>query len=260
MKNPTMTRRKLLESRQGISGWGGDAGIDCRVYAPRNDGGRKDAGIDCRVYAPRNDGAGTAVGIKGIVFLNRHRRDGSQYPICRTENRPSVPPVPWRLVFFGGGNMALTVGLNSYISYNDAAAYFADRLYSDNWNNASHSDCASALIMATQRVEVLPLSGRKAVKGQTLHFPVVLEGHHVRAEQSPAPTVPKAVLNAVCEEALAILSGVDKRARLQAAGVESFNVGGLSETFNDMGFAYQGLQSIEARHLLQPWMGAIDIG
>jgi hypothetical protein len=148
--------------------------------------------------------------------------------------------------------MSLQVGVNSYIDYDTAEVYFSDRLYADDWNSSSQSSAEKALIMATQRIETLPLAGVKADITQILHFPI-------KTRYYSTSTVPKAVLNAVCEEALAILGGVDKRAKLQASGVQSYSVGGLSEAFDHNGYAYTGLQSAEARRLLQPYLGSVEI-
>ena len=142
--------------------------------------------------------------------------------------------------------MALAVGINSYLSYEEANEYMADRLFAEIWGTSSHILSEKALIMATKRIDSLPLRGQKLDLAQTLHFPITI-------------TVPQAVKDAVCEEALVILEGIDKRAKLQAAGVTSTSFSGISESYNTMGYAFVGLQSLESRRLLEPWLGVIEI-
>lgn len=48
--------------------------------------------------------------------------------------------------------MALVVGTNSYISFADATAYFADQLGTSAWTNASASDRSRSLITASGQI------------------------------------------------------------------------------------------------------------
>ncbi|MTV47757.1 hypothetical protein GJ688_02010 [Heliobacillus mobilis] len=79
--------------------------------------------------------------------------------------------------------------------------YFASRLHTDAWDNASYMDKEKALRMAYQDLEPY----RPRLDNQRFFC-------------------------AVCEQALWYLQG-DQRAELQQAGVGSFNLGSLSETF-----------------------------
>lgn len=181
--------------------------------------------------------------------------------------------------------MALEVGTNSYISVADATTYFNDRLYADSWTAASADDQAKALIMATKTLDRLLLRGRKKLDDQVLEFPrcypslagmvigtrfaiAIVEDYSVLVENGwyCELSTPQRVLDAVCEEALALLtSGNDPRRAIQRAGVKSYRLGSLSETFADGAIAVgtsskQGLISDEAKALMRPYIaGAVAI-
>lgn len=170
----------------------------------------------------------------------------------------------------------IVVGTNSYISVEDATNYFADRLYSDAWTNSAADDKAKALIMATKRIDRQKIRGIKAASDQTLEFPRAMYAY---GDAFPQPVVgahygygpgwiaesgvSQNVLDAVCEEAIALLAGgatANQRAELQAQGVKSFSIGKLSETFRT-GAGGERLLSLEAKQLLQRYLsgGAVIV-
>jgi hypothetical protein len=141
----------------------------------------------------------------------------------------------------------IVVGTNSYISLADADEYFTARLHSDLWNTAATDEKAQALITATRQIDRLPFRGVKRLSNQALAFP-----------RSPNNDVPWRVLDAVCEEALAILKGIPKRLELQAQGVQSFTIGNLTEVYKPGGRIK--LISREAGRLLRPFLiGSVRI-
>ena len=100
--------------------------------------------------------------------------------------------------------MALTVNTNSYVTRDEANAYFADRLNSDTWDEATDTDKSKALIQATQIIDQKDFLGYKSVSTQALKFPrtgLVDDGIDVDGS-----TVPKRVKDAVCELAIWCLS------------------------------------------------------
>lgn len=154
----------------------------------------------------------------------------------------------------------LEVGTNSYISVADADAYFNERLYSSSWDNATADDKARALIMATKAIDRQPLKGIKDMETQTLAFPrydpskYLDEVEYSNEDLVIEAEVPQIVLDAVCEEALALLDrGDDQRAKLQQAGVKSFSLGSLSESYASG--SGRGLTSQQAKELMRPWLG-----
>lgn len=140
---------------------------------------------------------------------------------------------------------------NSYVTLAEAEAYFAERLHSDAWAGASESDKEKALLTACRRLERLRYwdGNQPALTDprQALTFPrtrdVDADGSYI---------IPQPVKDAQCEEALALLSRgaeQERRRSLQAAGVTSFSVEGLSESYAP-GAVQQALGSAEARTLL----------
>lgn len=137
----------------------------------------------------------------------------------------------------------------AYVTVQEGTTYFASRLHAEAWSQASACDKGKALDMATRVIDRTPIVGVKSAYDQANQFP-----------RYPDLTVPQAVKDATCEEALALLErGNSQRRRLQQEGVSSFSVGGLSETYVS-GARGGGLLSQEAKELLRPWLlGAVSI-
>lgn len=164
--------------------------------------------------------------------------------------------------------MAIIVGTDAYIDIAGADAYFAGRLYSDAWTNATDIDKEKALKQATKAVDRQPFKGRPVYLDQPLAFPrcYLTPGtppSQYRFDLLPGwwceTGVPQAVKDACCEEALALLErGNSQRRKLQQEGVLSVNIGNLSENYA-LGSG-RGLLSQEAKELLRPYLaGAVGI-
>ena len=122
---------------------------------------------------------------------------------------------------------------NSYITLAEAEAYFAERLHADAWAGTSESDKEKVLLTACRHLERLRYwDGNQPAFSdprQRLTFPrtrdVDADGRYI---------IPQPVKDAQCEEALALLNRgaeQERRRSLQAAGVTSFSVEGLSESY-----------------------------
>lgn len=116
---------------------------------------------------------------------------------------------------------------NSYVTVEEADAYFDCTLNIDEWNKYDTSTKEKALITATRQIDRLPLSSRKLDLYQNLEFP------RVDTALPFTDGIPQAVMYAVCEQALFLLKGGSKRQELQKQGVKSYSLGDLSETFAD---------------------------
>lgn len=161
----------------------------------------------------------------------------------------------------------IVVGSNSYISVVDADSLFDDRLYSTAWSSAAKGDKVRALIQATKAIDRQYLKGRKKLTDQALAFPRcyavdqrVVGGLNYIGDGGLCETeVPQAVIDACCEEALALLDrGNSQRRKLQQEGVTGFGLSKISEQFAPG--AGKGLVSQEARELLIPYLaGCVHI-
>jgi hypothetical protein len=154
--------------------------------------------------------------------------------------------------------------MSAYVTPTAASTYFATRLYISDWEKANLAERTAALAMAQREIDALPLIGTKAVSTQTDQFP---RAYTVCTDTfsgtSPATfssyssvdlTVPQAVKDAECEEALALLKyGDSERVRLQEQGVTSASRGDLHETYAPR----NGLISPVARELLRPWVQGV---
>jgi hypothetical protein len=163
---------------------------------------------------------------------------------------------------------------NSYVTAVEADAYMANRLNVTAWTAATADQRAQALIMACRAIGRLRIRchrpARAGVFGnvsyydeyapyrdtQALPFPRVAD-----VNASGAVIIPLPVKDAQCEEALAVLAMGDdatRRATLQAQGVTSFSVPGLSETYK-AGARGTALVSAEALALLAPYIDSTAV-
>ena len=148
---------------------------------------------------------------------------------------------------------------NSYITVDEATTYFGERLRSDAWTAASTADREKALIMSCRHIEAArPMIQRGTIgayapsnRTQALSFPRKKDW-----KSGPGYYIPQAVKQAQCEEVLALLARgaeTDRRRALQAAGVTTFSVDGLSESYGSPA-AQHPIESAEARALLASYL------
>jgi len=162
---------------------------------------------------------------------------------------------------------------NSYVTLTEAEAYFADRLRVDAWSGTSSADREKALLTACRHIEACRIRVHRRPYG----YPGELPDAMGRPYDPLAPSNPDQTLSfprkkdmdnagdyailtrvkdAQCEEALALLARgteQERRRALQAAGVTSFSVDGLSESYGALGAAHP-VESAEARQLLAPFI------
>lgn len=151
-----------------------------------------------------------------------------------------------------------------YVSVANATTYFSTRLYTDEWDNATDATKAAALHMAERLIESTPWRGQRYDldrDDQPGEWPRYIDGVAVDYDEDlNTETVPTEILEAIYEEALALLKvGDSPRAKLRSEGVKSFNIGGkLSETFTgskDLSEAEElGFKSAEAYRLVSKWI------
>lgn len=134
---------------------------------------------------------------------------------------------------------------NCYVTLAQADTYFTNTLRVDDWQAHGEAKRERALIQATQRIEQLggpqadPDSPKRPLFSgapydadtQVLHFP-----RSTDKTDAGALTIPKALRDAVCEQAMWLLERIDSpdlidRQKLQEQGVATFSMDGHSETY-----------------------------
>lgn len=126
------------------------------------------------------------------------------------------------------------------------ATYFAERLRTGAWDDATSADRTKALKMATQAIDSLPFAGSKADDAQARQFP---RGADV--------VVPDPILKACCELALALLDDVDPNLEIENLANSRQ---GMSDARieRDTSYAQEhiraGIPSIQAWMLLKPFL------
>jgi hypothetical protein len=150
--------------------------------------------------------------------------------------------------------------MSDYVDKDDAEDYFETRLYGTAFEAATDDDQTSALHMATQAINPLPLKGWKYDPSQANAFPryvpLARGGYYLADVDSSTgdPEVPQAVIDACCEEALELL-GNSKRLALQNQHVKGFSIGDLSENY-EVPSEIPRLTSATARSFMKPFMAA----
>jgi hypothetical protein len=162
--------------------------------------------------------------------------------------------------------IATGTGQNSYVTLEEAEAYFATRLDASLWTASSDDDRFKALATAFKALERIDMwRGRAYTTLQATRWP---RRDVVRTTVSDLPddliywgeSIPPDLKDAQCEEALTRLElaadpGALSRRRRQRQGVKGASVTGLSESWGDVPRYAQGcLVSPEAYALIRKYL------
>lgn len=125
--------------------------------------------------------------------------------------------------------MAATKGINSYVSVEEAEAYFTDRLDADGWKNADPVRKWQSLVTATTMLDARTWNGIVLNNEQSLAFPRVAEYFDPRQGTIvylDGTIVPKRIITATFEQALHLLnnSGLQD----DTGGVVGLGVAGIT--------------------------------
>lgn len=134
----------------------------------------------------------------------------------------------------------------NYVTASAADAYFALRLRTGPWDDATSDDQERALTMATKAIDQLNYVGSKADAEQTNQFP--------RGDDTE---VPQQIKDACCEIALALLDGVDPEKEFENLFSTSNAYGGVRTTFDRTTVPQHfiaGIASAAAWRLLLPFL------
>jgi hypothetical protein len=127
--------------------------------------------------------------------------------------------------------MALVKGTNSYVTVEEADAYFADRLDAAAWTAADATQKAQALVTATAYLDELRWTGTAVSESQSLAFPRVTEYFDPRLGTSiylEGNTVPSRITKACTELAYHLLNNdglLD-----ETGGVRDISIGPITLT------------------------------
>ena len=143
---------------------------------------------------------------------------------------------------------------NSYVTLADAKTYFAWRLYTDAWDEATDAQREAALLMACQRLEQEDYVGVVVTETQILKWPRMKNADGDLIRNYAITTIPQPMKNAQCEVALWIL----KTSGVTAGAIESIKIGnsveiksasGTGGAVDDITVDYAGLPMPAAQHL-----------
>jgi len=135
------------------------------------------------------------------------------------------------------------LSITPYIDVGDAETYFQTRLDTDPWDNADNAKRTIALSQSTRAIEQLDFYGVKTSSTQELAFP-----------RNGETTIPDDIKIACCENALALLDGIDIESEIRSLVVTNSSFAG-TRTAYDRSFVLEHLRAGIAsgtawRHLL----------
>lgn len=151
----------------------------------------------------------------------------------------------------------------SYVTLSAAEGYLGDRLFASAWENADESERSRALIQATAWLDAMAWEGMKATTTQRLAwprayaptqepsfadaFPTSAKLLDARARYYPETEIPRPIIEATCELALALLGeSADPSARDAAEGITREKVGPLETEYASPTLRKQGLSRYPA--------------
>ncbi len=146
-------------------------------------------------------------------------------------------------------------------------AYFATRLHSDAWDNASPSDKQKALYTATRYMDRLNYKGQKHTVYELMEANEDATDAEIRAAEASqelefprdADTITPADIELACYEiAFALLDGVDPDIELENLGVQTQSYAGVKTAYNrdqqPIEHLIHGIPSALAWRILKPYL------
>lgn len=139
--------------------------------------------------------------------------------------------------------MTIALYKNSFVTMDEAQAYFDERFDSQIWLEISNEDKEKLLITATKKINTFDFCGDKEDKSQDLEFPRDFG-------------TPQDIKDAVCEEALQIAKNEkDPHAKNKEQGIASISLGAGSVSYNAEAKSEESklLTSAVAIYLVKKW-------
>jgi hypothetical protein len=136
--------------------------------------------------------------------------------------------------------------MTPYISISDASTYFATKLNTSSWDNASNANRGKALSDASIRINRLNFAGDRNSEVQELAFP-----------RNGLLVIPTAIQCACAELALALLDGVNPDIEVQNLRMASQQMASVRSTYDTSiqpENAVAGIPSHEAWIYLKPYL------
>jgi|Deesub1362A_J573_1020465.scaffolds.fasta_scaffold01257_11 hypothetical protein len=139
---------------------------------------------------------------------------------------------------------------NSYVTVTEADTYLANHLEGETWNSKSTAEKERLLITATRQIDSLRIKDEHLPydDNQALKFPRSYD-----TDDDGNPEIPQAVKDAVCEQAVFLLTSGTGRSKLQQAGVSDMRLGDMSESYVSLP-DYRKVLSPEAARLIAPYI------
>jgi len=136
--------------------------------------------------------------------------------------------------------------MNAYLTIVEAQTYFDERLDTEAWDDATDTDKLKALKMATRSIDALSYVGELVDEDQEHQFP--------RGDDT---TVPDAINEASCDEALSLLDNKDPDMEYENLGMISQGYANVRSTYDRSSVPMHltaGIVSPSAWRKLKPYL------
>jgi hypothetical protein len=147
---------------------------------------------------------------------------------------------------------------DSYITLTDANTYFAARLNSEAWEDASTADQQKALYTATRAIDNLRFTGIKSDLYNQLVLGQSFVAQPLEFPRNGSTVIPEGIKNACCECAVAFLDGVDPNQEIRRQRVQSQGFASVRQAFFDKQapepWVLAGIPSYTAWQFLLPYL------
>lgn len=120
----------------------------------------------------------------------------------------------------------------SYITEDEADAYFAGRLNTDVWDDATTENRNKSLIAASTIIDNLAFNGDKLELQQEHEFPRFGVDRVIEEIVYDGDDIPVILKYAVCEQALAFLNGFDPEKEINALTIDTRQMGGVKTQYD----------------------------
>lgn len=124
---------------------------------------------------------------------------------------------------------------SSYVTSDDADAYFAGKLNTAGWDGASPEQKTKATIDASTIIDNLAFGGEKLVIQQEHEFPRYGVDRTIEEIVYDDNNIPVILKYAVCEQALAMLEGFDPEKEINSINVNARTFGDVKTHYDRSG-------------------------
>ncbi len=150
--------------------------------------------------------------------------------------------------------------MTPYVTVEEADEYFATRLNSEDWEDATDTEKLNSLYEATRAINLLRFKGVKYISTQENAWPRLIDTTHSSVVSSDGPDIPDWLVDATCEIAINLLDGTDMEQEAENLLANNQSYATVSTSYNPdlvQEHLRAGIPSIKAWNLLRPYLANV---